>query len=61
MICIMRNVMIYILRQMLLAYSGSVIGVIQVTLKVEARKSYVVVVRKSKGKGPLGSGRIILK
>jgi hypothetical protein len=61
MIYILRNVMICIPRQMLLAYSGSVSWVIQVTLMVEERKSYVVVVRKSEGKGPLGTGGIILK
>ena len=61
MICIMRNVIVCILRQMLLAYSGSVSFVALVTLMVEERKAYVVVVRKSEGKGPLGTGRVILK
>jgi len=32
-----------------------------VTFMVEERKAYVVVVRKSERKGPLGTGRIILK
>jgi len=46
---------------MLLAYSGSASWVAFVMLVVEERKAYVVVVRKSEGKGPLGTGRIILK
>jgi hypothetical protein len=60
-ICIMRNVMICNLRQTLLAYSGNVSWVAQVTLIVEERKAYVVVVRSSEEKGPLGTGRIIFK
>jgi len=61
MICVMRNVMMCILRQMLFAYSGSFSWVAHMTFTVEERKAYVVVVRKSEGKGPLGTGWIILK
>jgi hypothetical protein len=46
---------------MLLAYSGSVSWVAFVMYMLEERKTFVVVVRKSKGKGQLRTGRIILK
>jgi hypothetical protein len=34
---------------------------VAVKLMMEERKAFVVVVRKSEGKGPFGTGRIILK
>jgi hypothetical protein len=61
MICIIGNGMIRILREMLLEYSRSVSLVGRVSLMVEERRECVVVVRKSGGKRPLGTGRIILK